>query len=65
MADFPGIRAAELQRRAVQDGELNKHICIGAAQDSAREIKACPEACRSATTDATPEAKRLWEGLYF
>lgn len=66
VADFPGIsadRAADLQGHMVKDRELNKHTSTGAAQDFARETRARPEACSSATVDAAPQAKRLWKGL--
>lgn len=46
-------------------GSSTKNTGVGAAQDCAVELTAYPEACSSATMDAAPAAKSLWEALYF
>lgn len=62
---WQGSRAAEVQHCMVEDGELNTHSGVRAAQDFTVEIRAHPEACSWATVDAAPVAKSLWEELYF
>lgn len=66
-ADFPGSDAdrAGGSRLRARHGEFNQNTSVGAAQDCAVELRAYPEACSSATMDAAPAAKSLWEALYF
>lgn len=65
--DFPGSDAdrAGGSRLTARYGEFNKNTSVGAAQDCAMELRSYSEVCSSATMDAAPAAKSLWEGLYF